>query len=166
MLNGTTRRLAVAVLGLCILTAPALATDQAGQTFYKAYYLETQENDFEAAAKLYEQVASNSSVSKSVRAKAQARLAACREELACTDFASLMPPHTLFYAELSNPGQHIAGLVKQLGLLGDEDPSANAGKPQRVAVSPALIRGVLGLRGASSQMTRTASGSPPDLDTS
>ena len=153
MQDGKTLRLVVVLLGLGILTAPALAADQAGQRFYKAYYLETQENDFEAAAKLYEQVASNSNLSKSVRAKAKVRLAACREELACADFASLMPPHTLFYAELSNPGEHIAGLVKQLGLLGDEDPSANAGKGRRIAISPSLIKGVLGLRGAAVAIT-------------
>lgn len=119
---------------------------------YEAYYLEREKGDYAAAEKLYAELASDRGVDDSVRAKAKARLAAVREEQVSTDFARLMPPEALAYVELREPGEKIVAFLDKLGLMSDPDRLPEAGA-KRLAVSPELIKGVLGIRGLAAVVT-------------
>jgi hypothetical protein len=143
---------AVALVVALTMVAPARAVESGESTFYKAYYLEHELRDYDAAAGLYEKAAAASSLDATLRERAKQGLVACREELACSDFARLMPPHTLVYAELNEPGRHIEALAGALGLLRGEEDLAQVGA-RRIAVSPALIHSVLGLRGVAVGLT-------------
>ena len=57
-----------------------------------------------------------------------------------------MPPDTLVYAELSRPGGQLTRLLKMLGLL-RADGSIAVDPERRLAISPALVRELLGIRG-------------------
>lgn len=132
-------------------TGPAWGQSAQGK-FYEGYYLERAEGDVAAAATRYEEVVSDRRANGAIRAKAEARLTACREELASADFASLMPETTIIYAELTNPGDQVMGLLRQLGLLAEEG-ELRTEPEQRVAISPGLIKAVLGIRGAAVAVT-------------
>ncbi len=137
-----------AIVSLAILAAGVAAGQ--GQTtqdrFYQAYYLEHADGDIAAAAELYGQVAQARNVDPELQASAQARLAVCREELATADFTRLMPPEPLAYLELNRPGERLRKLIDQLGLLADAGSVPTPGQ-NRLAISPALIDAVLGMRG-------------------
>lgn len=120
--------------------------------FYHAYYLEHAQGDFAAAAPLYADVTESRKVKAARRAEAQVRLACCREELACSDFARLMPPEPLAYVELNQPGEHLSKLIDQLGLLERDDQPPAPGET-RVSVSPGLIDAALGIRGLAVAVT-------------
>ena len=150
--NGLNGRIA---LGLFVVLAGTTSLARAGSTqdsFYEAFYLEQTKGDWSGAAKLYEQVISDQRVPDEMRSRAKARLAACREELASSDFAKLMPPEALVYIELNRPGKQITKLLGNLGLIASPDQIVAEGS-KRVAVSPALIKEVLGIRGAAVAIT-------------
>ncbi len=121
--------------------------------YYRAYYLEHAEGDFAKAAELYAEVADEARGDNRWMAdSARRRLAACREALASSDFAALMPPHTLAYVEIKRPGDRVLELLTGLGLVAKEgDLPAEGGK--RVAVSPALVKELIGIRGAAVALT-------------
>lgn len=130
----------------------AMAVEKGDGRFYRAYYAEHAEGDLEKAADLYAKVARDGHVDGSLRSKAEERLAALREELAAVDFARLMPPNTLVYAELTRPGDQLMKLLDQLGVLSDGSlPPAVGGR--QVAISPVLIKETLGIRGAAVAIT-------------
>ena len=146
------KRILVGVLVVLLGTSSGVWAGSAEEHFYRGYYLEQAEGDFAAAAELYGQVVADRRADDRLKSQARTRLAACREELACADFAALMPANTLVYVELNRPGDQLVKLLKQLGLLtGDEQPAVEGGK--RVGVSPALVEAVLGIRGAAVAMT-------------
>lgn len=130
-----------------IATQSAIA-NEIQDTYYKAYYLETEKGDFEAAAKLYAEVAESAQADQQLKSEAGRRLAACKEEMVAVDMAALMPPGAWVYAEVSQPGDHVKRLLRQLGLLG-ADGQIKEREGKYVAVSPALINAVLGIRGAA-----------------
>ncbi|HUU84971.1 MAG TPA: hypothetical protein VM243_15835, partial [Phycisphaerae bacterium] len=120
--------------------------------FYRAFYLETAQGDVAGAAELYRQVSTAEQVDAELRAKAEARRQACEEELASADFARLMPPDTLVYAELNRPGEKLLGLIEALGLLApDEHPTVES--QQRFAISPVLVNAFLDVRGVAVAVT-------------
>ena len=120
--------------------------------FYKAYYLEKEQRNLNKAVALYEEVASDRRAEPALRKQATARLAALKEDVATQDLAALMPAGALAFVELRNPGDQLVQFVEQLGLLADPSkPATTDGK--RVAVSPALIRELLGIRGAAVAVT-------------
>ena len=125
--------------------------DTNDERFYRAFYLENHDGDYERAAKLYAKVAKDGGANKSIRRKARARLAVCQEELATNDFAALMPPNAICYIELNNPGKQVAKLLDQLGLLGDADDPDK--KLQAGRVSPVLIKELMGIKGAAAAVT-------------
>ena len=146
-------RVALAALVVFVAGAGDVVRSDPGESkFHEAYYLENAEGDWSGAAKLYEQVAGDRKASMTLRAEAAARLAACREEVACRDFARLMPPDALAYVELNHPGRQIEKLLDQLGLLADVNQVFEAGQ-RRVAVSPTLLREGLGLGGVAVAIT-------------
>jgi len=129
----------------------ARAQSPEGQ-FYKAYYLENEARDADAAARLYAEVVENRAADDAVRKSAEARLRAVSEEQVSADFARLFPPTVLAYAEIRQPGEQIINVVKQLGLLADNNQAMTAGAA-RVAISPELVRGILGIRGVAAALT-------------
>ncbi|MFH1748046.1 MAG: hypothetical protein ABIG44_13505 [Planctomycetota bacterium] len=140
-----------ALLALASQTA-ALRAESAEDRFYHAYYLEHASGDVAGAAELYAQVAKARQVDAEIKREAQNRLAACREELATDDFAKLMPPNTLAYVELNRPGQRLRGFIDELGLLSHPDDPPRAGE-NRLAISPAILDAVLGMRGIAAAVT-------------
>ena len=147
------RRLVIAVALLCPLSSSLAIAGDADDVYYQAYFLEQEKGDFAAAAKLYSQVAASKDVDAGLRSQARVRLAACREEIASSDLLRLMPPDALAYAELNRPGEQVARLLKSLGLLAGDQPELKAGAGRRIAVSPVLIKELLGLRGAAVAIT-------------
>ncbi len=146
-----------AVLGsvamvLVVAVDRASGIEREAGAFYHAYYAEQAERDYQQAENLYEDVVGDRAVHAEIRALAEVRLAAVREELASSDFARLMPPNALAYVELSSPGEQVKKILHQLGLLGEDATAGDLGDP-RIAVSPALIEGLLGIRGAAVALT-------------
>ena len=142
------------VLGLSIALASttSLAKSDGKAKFYEAYYLEQVKADWTAAAKLYEKVASDRRAPDEMRSQAKARLVACREELIAGDFARLMPPNALAYIEINRPGEQLTKLLGSLGLIAGADQVVAEGS-KRVAISPALIKALLGIRGVAVAIT-------------
>lgn len=147
----TSRILIASVLVMVGAAGPAVAGGGEDR-FYKAYYLEHAKGNLEAAVRLYADAGGDRGLDSELRAESKVRLAACREELGSSDFARLMPPNTLFYAEIGRPGAQLESLLGQLGLLGTEGEPGGEDGP-RVAISPALIRELLGIRGAAVAIT-------------
>ena len=147
------RRLVIAVALLCPLSSSLAIAGDAQDVYYQAYFLEHEKGDYAAAAKLYSQVAALRDVDAELKSQAQARLAACREELASSDLLRLMPPDALAYAELNRPGEQVGRLLESLGLLAGDKPQLKPGAGRRIAVSPVLLEELLGLRGVAVAIT-------------
>ncbi len=146
------RRVVVGLLAALVSVGGGVEAASPKDNFYKGYYLETAQGDFAGAAEAYGEVVADRGADARLKAKAQAGLDRVREELACTDFASLMPSTALAYFEFNQPGDQLIKLIDQLGLLADEDQSIPP-SGQRVSISPALIKEVLGVRGAAVAIT-------------
>jgi len=97
-------------------------------------------------------VVDDSSADRDLRSRAEARLAACREEIASSDFAKLMPPEAWAYVEIKRPGDQLVKLLDKLGLLAKADQVLAEGE-RRVAISPTLVKEALGIRGAAVAIT-------------
>lgn len=121
------------------------------EQFYRAYYLEQAQGDLAGASELYREVAGDRRAAAELKTRASVRLASCQEDLASSDFARLMPPDALLYVELNRPGEQLSTLLEQLGLMGAVSDAD--GKGLRVAISPALIHGLLGVRGVAAAIT-------------
>ena len=146
---------AAAVLGVALAAGTTLAKP-AEATFYEAYYLEHERGDLETAAGLYAGALEAGGLAPALETQARAGLAACREEIACADFARLMPPETLAYLEVNNPGDQLGELLNMLGLLaGTESASGEApgAGGKHVAISPVLIKELVGIRGLAAAVT-------------
>jgi len=137
-------RLNAAALALAL--APALSA-QGDADFYRAFYLEHEQHDPAAARALYLKVAEGRQAPEELRAKARLAADALGEDLAASDFTHLMPRDSLFYAELSRPGEELSLLLDSLGLLGRIEEGKG------LAISPLLVDGALGLRGAAVAVT-------------
>ena len=140
-------RLAAALTAVSLVSSPALALPDAEEDFYRAYYLEHEKHDLEAAHKLYRKVADDRRADDGLRKKAEQAADGIGEDLASSDFTRLVPRDTLFYAELSRPGEQLSMLLDQLGLLGRVQEEG------RFGVSPLLVDGMLGMRGAAVAVT-------------
>lgn len=148
------RLLITLVFAVPVIETPAIAASPPDD-YYKAYYLEHEQGDFAAATKLYKQVAGARGVDNKLKSLARSGLSSCQEELAAADLVSLMPPETLVYAELTRPGEQFTQLLDALGLLamvGEEQPGNQAGG-RKIAISPVLVKEMLGLRGAAVAIT-------------
>lgn len=143
-------------LGLSLLVPTGLA-GPAEFDFYHAYFLERERDDFQGAAELYGRVLKSGDLDPTLEAHAQARLAACQEEIAAADFARLMPPDTLVYLEINKPGEQIDRVLRMLGLSA-EDAVERAtreenGSDKHLTVSPVLIKALFGIRGVAAAVT-------------
>jgi tetratricopeptide (TPR) repeat protein len=149
--------LAVTAAAVFIHTDVARA-DSPEATFHQAYYVEQEKGDLETAAKLYDEVVNSDGATEELKARAQARLARCREAIAAEDFARLMPIGTIAYFEFNNPGDQVHRLVDMLGLLGPDLDTKAPGASEyaegkHIAISPILIRELLGIRGFAVAVT-------------
>ncbi|HMQ14629.1 MAG TPA: hypothetical protein PKC49_01530 [Phycisphaerae bacterium] len=133
-----------------LLAASALG-QTAEQKLHQAYFLEREKRDLAAANALYAEVAADRNADAATRATAQARHAGCSEELRAADLSRLMPAETLAYVELNRPGERVIALLEQLGLLADGQASGELGR--RVAISPALVRELIGIRSLAAAVT-------------
>lgn len=151
------RLLGCLVAAAPLILAPAALAGDAEDVFHEAYYLEHAEGDLEAAVQLYASVAADTSASEELRERAKACARGCAEEIAASDFARLCPEDTIFYAELNRPAEQLGRFLGQLGLLqGSEGSGA-------IAVSPRLVEGLLGCRGAAIAVTHVdPTGGPPN----
>lgn len=122
------------------------------EQFYHAYYLEEGCGDVAAAAKIYADIVDARGLPAELQARAKVRLAACREDLAAEDFTRLMPPEPLVYVELNRPGERIGKLLDKLGLLARPDTPPTQHE-NRVAISPAILDALLGMRGVAAAVT-------------
>lgn len=149
--NPFPRKTIASVLFVCLAASAALA-DSAKEKFYQAFYLENEKSDWAAAAKLYKEVVADKAADAQLRADAKQRLAGCQEEVACADFARLMPPTALAYVEINRPADQILKLLQKLGLVLDgQKGAADAGA--RIGLHPALLKETLGIRGAAIAVT-------------
>ena len=141
--------------GLCLLLLvliPAANAQSSEEKFHRAYYLENEQQDWTAAAKLYNEVAADKRATDELKSKARTHAAICQEEIACVDLTRLMPPSALAYVELGSPGDQLTQLLKMVGLL-REDGTLVGDPAQRFAVSPELIKEILGFRGLAIGIT-------------
>lgn len=135
--------------------APVAQAQTAQDAFHRAYYLEHEGADLESALDLYKKIAGDRRVSDDLRKKARSAGLAVAEELAAADMTSLVPEDTLLFVEIAQPGERVAALLGQLGLLQEE--------PGMFGVSPLLLQGALGLRGAAAAITAIdPNGGPPN----
>lgn len=144
----------IVVAAILVGSIGAVHGETTQDKFYRAYHLEEAKNDCASASKLYAEVVRDPSVDPQMQAEAKQRLAGCVEELACTDFARLMPPNALAYAEIKRPGDQLIKLLDQVGLLAGSSPEPAGGAAvKKLAVSPVLIKELLGIRGAAIAVT-------------
>ncbi len=142
-------------LSLILLAAPQVAQGSKEDLFHRAYYLEHEEGKFAEALAIYEDIAA-SAKNASMRDQAVERAAVLTEELATADFTRILPQNTILYAELNRPGAQLSSLLDQLGLLGSvQDALAK----KSIALSPELIEGLIGIRGAAIALTSLPMGS-------
>jgi len=126
--------------------------DSSQQKFHRAYYLERAERDWAGAAEVYEELLDDRRTDDEIRARAEARLAGCREQMASSDLTRLVPPDVWAYVEVNRPGDQVIKLLDKLGLLADAGTVVGEGE-RRVAITPELVREVLGLGGAAVAVT-------------
>lgn len=153
---------AVAILPIAGLI-PAARGEQADEpALFKAYYLEKEARDYAAARKIYESLKSDGA--SETQAAARAGAARCRDHIASENFATLMPPDSLAYVELSRPGQILEKLCGMLGIAGKDmqailakrpsgDSKAYVHVPGEFAISPALFEALNGFGGAAIAIT-------------
>ena len=149
-------RKASMVLGgllVCLVTASDARAQDAASEFHRAYYLEVEEGNLEAAAALYAQIAGSNAPAELV-GRARKRLAACRELIRGADLSQLMPPEVLSYVELRNPGEHLTRILTMAGLTpraaNDSGPD-DSGLP--VVVSPRLLKSLEAVPGMAVAVT-------------
>lgn len=154
---------ALALFLISAAPASALAQSSNQPDLYKAYYLEKEAKDYAAARALYNKVAS-ARVSEEVAASARAGADRCRDHLAAQNFASLMPPETMAYVEITRPGQIVEKLCEMFGLTTNDMQQVLAKRPSKtstapfhvpeeVAISPALFEVLGSFGGAAFAMT-------------
>ena len=143
---------------------------KADSEFYRGYYLQHESNDVANAIAAYKS-SLRLGASDEVRSAVDHEMAELQEELATSDFASIMPSEAIAYLEISNPAAHLEKVAKAMGLVGKEI-SAGAEKvtiriDNEIAISsdfqlsPALLREFKKIRGAAFAVTDLKESDPP-----
>jgi hypothetical protein len=168
-----TRTLPKTVLCCALLGLPALSADgqekatggAAEAQFQRGFYLQVHARDLAGAAAEFEKVVADQTASEPLRGEAKGRLAQVREDLVSADFARLMPADLLAYAEVTEPGEHIARILKMVGLLNSPGTAAAVpGEkpiplgnglflPADFSISPALVAELKKFRGVAAGLT-------------
>lgn len=141
----------------CLLPLSAIApafTQSAEDAYEHAYWLEHEGGQPAAALEAYLSVSAGDG---EWATRAKLRAAGLQERIASADLAALMPEDTIVYAELNRPGERIGTVLEQLGLTGEGIDLGD----RRLAISPILVRELLGLRAAAVGLTSLDGGSAP-----
>lgn len=147
-----------AIVATALFALPLALTAQEDE-LHRAYFLHHEEGRLEEALKLYEDVASNRRASTELRERARRLAAEVHEDLIASDLTRLVPGDPILYAACMDPGRKLNSLLDQLGLL----TSAHDAGTQQLGISPLLLEGALGLRGAALAVTDIdPSGGPPE----
>ena len=160
-------------LAVACVVPVSRARAAAEDDFYRAYYEQTKGGDLAQAAELYSRVVADKSAPEAIRKQAERRLAQCREDLMARDLAAVMPRDVLAYVEVRQPGAHVGRVLEMLGLTPEpgESMTADVGGvaigdgiriPDRVKISPALIRTLASFRGLAVGVRRFDPKGPPD----
>ena len=139
MISTFARRAVLSLTLFPLLAVTAAAQSNSETEFQRGYYLQTHEKDLAGAVAVFEKVANDASASDKLRSEAKTRLAQCREDLASTDFARLMPPGALAYVEINEPGSHVAHLAKMLGLVHENGLAPGDLKPGATPLGDGLF---------------------------
>jgi hypothetical protein len=157
------RRLGIlfAVVVAASASGRAFAADE--EAFYKACFLQSEERNFTAAAKLFAEVAANADVPRQIRQAAKRRLAECQEELVAADLASLMPAESILYVQLANVGAQAKTIFELLGVANENGTAARStdrlpiepglSMPLDFALSPSLVHEISKLGGFAAAIT-------------
>lgn len=174
MTFSSTNRLAVCALTVfSFVASPDVSAQSDPQTEYKSgFYLQVHERDFEKAAAAFEKVAADTSAPEKLRNDARTRAAQCREDIVAADLTRLAPPNAIAFVEIRRPGEHIAQVLRLVGLLRGQTPAANE-KAERIklggpvsipadfAVSPHLLSEISQLQGIAVAVTGVSIGRNP-----
>jgi hypothetical protein len=140
--------------------AAVLPAEDAEQVFFKAYYLEVEEFNFEGALRYYQEVAKSPGATPELVDRAAKRIKALREELKGRDLPRLLPSDALAYLEIRKLGAHLGEILQMLGFGGpggtskaERKEGPEAARGGALAISPRLIEGLKGLEGAALAVT-------------
>lgn len=164
-MSGTLRTGFVGIAVATIVALPGAAAQDTREAEYnRAFTLENEAHAYREALELYRRIAADSRAPSELRERATRRAESVSEELASTDFTTLMPAGPIVYAELGRPGAQLCALLDQLGLLGSRERLIEEGAGS-FQVSRELVEGLLGIRGAALAITGvpTGSGPPPGV---
>ena len=92
--------LLVAIAGGILVGARDACAQTPEAHYYRAYWLEEERGELASALDLYRSVARARGADEELRRQAESRAAAVAEDLACSDFARLMPPETILFVEV------------------------------------------------------------------
>ena len=130
------------------LVATGVAQD-ALSLFHRGYYLQHEAHDLPQALDAYDQALA-AGAGAGLQAQIRDQIGAISEDIASRDLAGLMPPETIIYAEISQPGRHMEQLIRGMGLAGrsPETPPEAVTIPlgnglimsSDFQISPALLR--------------------------
>jgi hypothetical protein len=152
-------------LALSVAAKDQAPVGGAEANFQRGFFLQVHQHDLPGAAAAYENVVSDSAAPDALRSQAKTRLVQIREDLASANFARLMPANVLGYAELVQPGDHIARILNMMGLLGPSEARVDSAAqkpivlgnglylPADFTVSPALVAELKKFRGAAVGVT-------------
>ncbi len=141
----------------CLASVTSVSAQDLESTFHRAYFLERERGHLQEALALYQTVAASSKASPALQGEAKERVATLAEDLASQDLARLMPPEAILFAELTQPGEALLGLLGQLGLIRPGAPAGSSAKPaaaQDFALRPQLVQALAGIRGLALALTR------------
>ncbi len=169
-------RTSVAFLAVVIFPVlPAFGLPISADTpddLHRAYFLEHHARDYAKARALYETVLDEARDAE-IKSIAGAGAARCRDALAAQHFATLMPPESVVYVELSRPGMLFGGLAQMMGLTKSDIRDLLAKRPatpsdapfyipKEIAISPALLDALNTFGGAALALTEiNFEGGPP-----
>ena len=160
---------------LCLMLTPLVCLGQdktesaAMARYYQGYYLQHEQLDLEKALEAYRDAKRLSRDSSTTR-MIDRSISRLRENLATSDFATLMPANAFAYVEISQPANHVEQIAKLMGLTGrnfsDNDDRVVVRIEDGLAlssdfqISPALLRELKKFRGAAVAVTGVSDRGP------
>lgn len=161
---------------LAALMVPAVGWGQSSSDspamtqFYRGHYLHHVKKDHSGALEAYRAALKSSRNDSQTQALLQDALSNLQEDLATENFAALMPPNTIGYAEISHPADHVEKLAQLMGLTGrkfDKNHDTVTLKLEGAfrlssdfQISPALIKEMKKFRGLAVAITGVTAQGP------
>lgn len=150
------------LLPILVQSNPLVADDAAD--LRQAYYLQHARHDYSGAKRIYDRLAGDDQASDEIRREAAERSRYCRDRLAASDLAGLVPADLMAYVEIRNPLELVGSLMQALGLGGrdmaaalgdrpDADSTAPLHLPSRITISPRLLEALGAFGGVAVAVT-------------